>query len=155
MPAVEATFMSKLILVALTMVPMATAVLAPTNGDYWAVAGAALAALLSGLYVLSERRGYWQLALHIVSASAVGSMAPGIALGICNIIYPPLHATLMDVMTWQWFAGGGFFFGLGGWVIPHSVIRHWQRRGERITEYPFRYMDSSSVDPDDDDDRNS
>jgi hypothetical protein len=47
------------------------------------------------------------------------------------------------------------FCGLGGWAVVHAVIEHWERSAPDITAAPFRYMDSSSADPNDDDDRNA
>lgn len=117
------------------------------SDDKYAVIGSILAATLAGLYALSKRRAYLNVALTILSSAGVGSIGPGVMMWIISIISPTLEARISAGMNWQSSAGLGLFLGLGGWALVHAIIERWDRHADDIASKPFRYV-TTQPDPD-------
>jgi hypothetical protein len=110
-----------------------------------------MAALLSGLYSLSKRRGYWVLALNVLSSASVGTLGPGLALWCVAMVHDGTHQHLSSSMTWEVWTGGGLFCGLGGWAMVHSVMLQWDKHSDRVASRPFAMFDDGSTYREDED----
>lgn len=151
MPAAEALSLSYALLTFTSLIPLGVVVTAPTSSDAWALAGASMAALLSGLYSLSKRRGYWVLALNVLSSASVGTLGPGLALWCVAMVHDGTHQHLSSSMTWEVWTGGGLFCGLGGWAMVHSVMLQWDKHSDRVASRPFAMFDDGSTYREDED----
>lgn len=134
----------------MSLVPIGVVVAGPASSDYWSVAGASLAALLSGLYALSKRQPYLAVALHIIASVAVGTLAPGFLLWLVAVCHAGTYAHLEATASWQTWATVGLFCGLGGWALIHAIIRRWEKHSDGLASHPFRYFDTDSTYQDDD-----
>jgi hypothetical protein len=150
MSAAAAHNLAECLVIALTSIPVGMLVLLPSTSDQYAVAGAALAALLGGLYALSRRKPYISVALTLISSAGVGAMGPGFTVGLIHVIYPSLAAHLNAELTWHFFAMAGLFYGLGGWALVHAIIVRWEAHADNLASHAFRCLD-----PDHDDNKDS
>lgn len=128
MSSQAAQTLSEWLLVLMTAIPIAI-VAGPTTEDNYAMAGAALAACVSGLFALSKRKPFLSVAMVVISSGAVGTLGPGTFLTALGVIAPDFTKHLQDtVMTWHIYASAGLFFGLGGWAVIHAIMSHWDNQ---------------------------
>ncbi len=141
MSAQAAHSLAEVLTLLMSSIPIAIVVTGPTTSDHYALAGAALAALIAGLYALSRRRAFLNVALTVISSAGVGTMGPGIFLIIMQLISPSFVTYLYTALTWHAYAGGGFFFGLGGWALVHAIIERWEVHADNVAGKAFKFVD--------------
>lgn len=131
--------LSEWLLVLMAAIPIAI-VTGPATEDNYTMAGAALAACVSGLFALSKRKPFLSVAMVVISSSAVGTLGPGTALTLLSVFAADFVSHLEAVMNWHIYASAGLFFGLGGWAVIHAIMSHWEDQSGGLVGKLFEWI---------------
>jgi len=125
-----------IILAAMAIPIIATAIAEPDRSDAYAVFGAMLAAVAGYFKARSEGKNWMEISSTVLIRSAVGTFAPSVIVFFMPIVMPDSAETFLQKMPWSIFAIFGFIFGhnaeaviaglgnlLPGWIQQIFTIR--------------------------------
>jgi len=100
---------------------IAVVVQKPDSSDIYSCLGAALASVCALVEARDAVRTWKQTISLFIFSAVIGSIGPSILYGVAKS--KGWTNGVESILTWHFWAGAGFFFGLNGWAIAHGLNR--------------------------------